>query len=170
MSGLIFRHRARGYFPKNRQTDSSAGVEGPPKPGRCPQLGGGKIFRPRLRVRSQEFFSRSSRTITDRRLLPSLLSSCWYGKLYFSHISALTPLLFIEMCSSDIQEGDEPVRLLRALQLLLMLLPCENKSLLSDIMMMLHLVASHEDKNKMSVDNLSTLFTPHLLCPRKVRF
>ncbi|XP_059478540.1 rho GTPase-activating protein 19 isoform X1 [Neocloeon triangulifer] len=73
-----------------------------------------------------------------------------------------------EMCSSDMSDGDEPIRLLRALQLLLMLLPTENKALVSDLIMMLNLVASLEDKNKMSADNLSTLFTPHLLCPRKL--
>lgn len=70
------------------------------------------------------------------------------------------------MCAGDIAE--EHNRLQRALQLLLMLLPAENRSLLSDVLQLLHLAASHESTNKMSADNLATLFTPHLLCPRKV--
>ncbi|XP_065338225.1 rho GTPase-activating protein 19 isoform X1 [Cloeon dipterum] len=73
-----------------------------------------------------------------------------------------------EMCSTDNTEAEEPVRLLRSLQLLLLDLPSENKALVTDLLLMLNQVASHEDKNKMSVDNLSTLFTPHLLCPRKL--
>jgi hypothetical protein len=54
------------------------------------------------------------------------------------------------------------------LQLLFLLLPTENRVLLKDILQLLHLTASHEGKNKMSADSLATLFTPHLLCPRKV--
>ncbi|CAB3375134.1 Hypothetical predicted protein [Cloeon dipterum] len=73
-----------------------------------------------------------------------------------------------EMCSTDNTEAEEPVRLLRSLQLLLLDLPSENKALVTDLLLMLNQVASHEDKNKMSADNLSTLFTPHLLCPRKL--
>ncbi|XP_054257327.1 rho GTPase-activating protein 19-like isoform X2 [Macrosteles quadrilineatus] len=60
-------------------------------------------------------------------------------------------------------------RLLQALQLLFLLLPSENWKVLRDIMELLHLVASHENENKMSADNLATLFTPHLLCPRKLQ-
>lgn len=79
---LFFRYHARGYFPTNWQIDSPARVEGPAKPGCRLKFRGREIFCPRLRVCSQEFFSRSSRTITDRRLLPSLLSSCWYDGQY----------------------------------------------------------------------------------------
>ncbi|XP_074042192.1 rho GTPase-activating protein 19 isoform X2 [Leptinotarsa decemlineata] len=63
-----------------------------------------------------------------------------------------------------IQEG----KLLEALQLLLLLLPTENKVLLKDILELLHTTASFESFNKMSPDNLAKLFTPHLLCPRKL--
>jgi hypothetical protein len=79
-----------------------------------------------------------------------------------------------EMCggipgSSDQQSGrNSESRLLRALQLLFLLLPVENRVLLKDILQLLHLTASHEGKNKMSAESLATLFTPHLLCPRKV--
>lgn len=33
---------------------------------------------------------------------------------------------------------------------------------------MLHEVIKHENLNKMSADNLATLFTPHLICPRNL--
>lgn len=73
---------------------------------------------------------------------------------------------FSELCSS--QKSNDG-RLERALQLLLLLLPAENWIMMKDVLQLLHLVASHEQSNKMSAENLATLFTPHLLCPRKVR-
>ncbi|CAG2059294.1 unnamed protein product [Timema podura] len=60
------------------------------------------------------------------------------------------------------------MRLLRSLQLLLLLLPTENRLLLRDLLKLLHDTADHEGTNKMSADSLATLFTPHFLCPRKV--
>lgn len=59
-------------------------------------------------------------------------------------------------------------RLLRALQLLLLLLPFDNLVLLKDIIKLLHFTSKHSDKNKMPPDNLATLFTGHLIVPRKV--
>lgn len=72
----------------------------------------------------------------------------------------------LELCLH--KPNDE--RLLQALQLLFLLLPSENWILLRDVLQLLHLVASREVDNKMSAENLATLFTPHLLCPRKVRY
>lgn len=54
------------------------------------------------------------------------------------------------------------------IQLLILSLPSENRILLKDILDLLHLTASYESNNKMSCDNLSTVFTPHLVCPRSV--
>ncbi|KAK9700326.1 RhoGAP domain [Popillia japonica] len=59
-------------------------------------------------------------------------------------------------------------RLLESLQLLLLLLPQENRVLLKDVLDLLNLTASYENQNKMSADSLATLYTPHLLCPRKL--
>lgn len=67
-----------------------------------------------------------------------------------------------------IEKPTQEEKLLEALQLILLLLPSENRSLLKDILELLHLTASYEYVNKMSPDNLATLFTPHLLCPRKL--
>ncbi|KMY94632.1 uncharacterized protein LOC6734947 [Drosophila simulans] len=58
--------------------------------------------------------------------------------------------------------------LLNSVQLLLLLLPEEHRELLQHIIEMLHAVAKHEKSNKMSADNLATLFTPHLICPRQL--
>lgn len=70
-----------------------------------------------------------------------------------------------DLCNSDkYSEG----RLEHALQLLVLLLPSENWVMLKDVLQLLHLVALHEQENKMSASNLATLFTPHLLCPRKM--
>jgi hypothetical protein len=90
------------------------------------------------------------------------------------HQIILSHFMVAEMCGGTSGSSDPPgnqnreSRLLRALQLLFLLLPTENRVLLKDILQLLYLTANHEGKNKMSADSLATLFTPHLLCPRKV--
>lgn len=59
-------------------------------------------------------------------------------------------------------------RLTIALQLLFLLLPIENRELLEDLMKLLHKTTEYTDRNKMNSDTLATLFTPHLICPRKL--
>ncbi|XP_055904227.1 rho GTPase-activating protein gacII [Eupeodes corollae] len=58
--------------------------------------------------------------------------------------------------------------ILNSMQLLLLLLPHENRTLLQDIIEMLHIVSNHANQNKMSSENLATLFAPHLICPRNL--
>lgn len=70
-----------------------------------------------------------------------------------------------ELCRN---EKASKARVLRALQLLFLLLPFENRRVLKTILGLLYLTASHVASNKMSAQNLATLFTPHLLCPRKL--
>ena len=72
--------------------------------------------------------------------------------------------------SNDSNQQSNENRLQQALQLLLLLVPTENRILLKDILQLLHLTASYESRNKMSSESLATLFTPHLLCPRKVKY
>ncbi|XP_026275162.1 uncharacterized protein LOC113204262 isoform X2 [Frankliniella occidentalis] len=72
-----------------------------------------------------------------------------------------------ELCSGN-EEPVEEERLLKAIQLILLLLPQENMQLLKDLIGLLHLTSTYAHVNKMSPDNLATLFTPHLLCPRKL--
>ncbi|XP_012287823.1 uncharacterized protein LOC105703758 [Orussus abietinus] len=71
-----------------------------------------------------------------------------------------------ELCSSDANGTDS--RLLRSLQLLLLLLPPVNRILLKHVLNLLNKTASFEHSNKMNCDTLATLFTPHLMCPRKL--
>ncbi|CAH0586837.1 unnamed protein product [Chrysodeixis includens] len=60
------------------------------------------------------------------------------------------------------------VKLLTALQLLLLLLTPSHRSFLQRLLRLLRLVADNEASNRMSPDTLATMFTPHLLCPRKL--
>ncbi|XP_066598607.1 uncharacterized protein RhoGAP54D [Prorops nasuta] len=71
-----------------------------------------------------------------------------------------------EFCS--IESSTNESRLLRSLQLLLLLLPPPNRIVLKNVLNLLHKTATFECKNKMNCDTLATLFTPHLLCPRKL--
>nr|XP_032516602.1 rho GTPase-activating protein 19-like isoform X2 [Danaus plexippus plexippus] len=59
-------------------------------------------------------------------------------------------------------------KLLTALQLLLLLLAPSHRNFLERLLSLLHLVADNEASNRMSPDTLATMFTPHLLCPRKL--
>ncbi|XP_036403200.1 rho GTPase-activating protein 19-like [Megalops cyprinoides] len=59
-------------------------------------------------------------------------------------------------------------RQIEALQLLLMLLPPANRSLLKLLLDLLYQTAKQQDKNKMSAHNLALMFTPHILWPKKV--
>ncbi|KAG6440732.1 hypothetical protein O3G_MSEX001535 [Manduca sexta] len=59
-------------------------------------------------------------------------------------------------------------KLLTALQLLLMLLTPSHRNFLQRLLRLLRLVADNEASNRMSPDTLATMFTPHLLCPRKL--
>lgn len=60
------------------------------------------------------------------------------------------------------------VKLLTALQLLLLLLTPSHRSFLQRLLRLLRLTADNEASNRMSPDTLATMFTPHLLCPRKL--
>ncbi|XP_062554972.1 serine-rich adhesin for platelets isoform X1 [Armigeres subalbatus] len=73
-----------------------------------------------------------------------------------------------ELCHSKNSVVFREERLLHAIQLLVLLLPKENNKLLECIIDMLYKTVEHESTNKMSADNLATVFTPHLICPRKL--
>ncbi|XP_050099923.1 uncharacterized protein LOC126580732 isoform X2 [Anopheles aquasalis] len=70
--------------------------------------------------------------------------------------------------TKDKEPGRGEDWLLNALQLLLLLLPEENHSLLHCLIDLLYRTVQHEATNKMSAENLAKLFTPHLICPRKL--
>lgn len=75
-----------------------------------------------------------------------------------------------ELCNSISGSSTEAkeTRLLHTIQLLLLLLPQPNRTLLKEIIEMLHTTIQYQKLNKMSADSLATLFTPHLICPKKV--
>ncbi|CAD7011646.1 unnamed protein product [Ceratitis capitata] len=58
--------------------------------------------------------------------------------------------------------------LLNSIQLLLLLLPDENRQLLQHIIEILHAVSTFQNQNKMTPENLATIFAPHLICPRNL--
>lgn len=60
-------------------------------------------------------------------------------------------------------------RQVEALQLLFLLLPQANRSLLKLLLDLLYHTAKQQDKNKMSAFNLALMFAPHVLWPRHVR-
>lgn len=60
-------------------------------------------------------------------------------------------------------------RQVEALQLLFLLLPQANRSLLKLLLDLLYHTARQQDKNKMSSFNLALMFAPHVLWPRHVR-
>ncbi|KXJ81980.1 hypothetical protein RP20_CCG016115 [Aedes albopictus] len=73
-----------------------------------------------------------------------------------------------DLCQSKDSAAFREERLLHVIQLLVLLLPKENNKLLQCIIDMLYKTVQHESTNKMSADNLATVFTPHLICPRKL--
>jgi len=52
--------------------------------------------------------------------------------------------------------------------LLLLLLPPENRIVLEHLIILLHKTSEFEAHNKMTARTLATIFTPHLICPRKL--
>lgn len=59
-------------------------------------------------------------------------------------------------------------RQIEALQLLFMLLPPANRSLLKLLLDLLYQTAKQQHKNKMSAYNLALMFAPHLVWPKNV--
>lgn len=77
--------------------------------------------------------------------------------------------VWLELYNSLGSPGEtKATRLLHSLQLLILLLPVANRLLLKEIIEMLNETIKYESSNKMSADSLATLFTPHLICPKKL--
>ena len=60
------------------------------------------------------------------------------------------------------------MRQVSCVQLLFQLIPEVNLNLLRDLLLFLSSVARHESENRMNAENLGTLFSTHILCPRKL--
>ncbi|XP_023216983.1 rho GTPase-activating protein 19-like [Centruroides sculpturatus] len=55
---------------------------------------------------------------------------------------------------------------IKAIQLLFLLLPPQNKSLLNDLLMLLYRVNQASEDNCMDASNLAMIFGPHILYPK----
>lgn len=84
--------------------------------------------------------------------------------LLFLHFTEIA--LFDEKGNKTAMPNKE--RQLEALQLLFMLLPPANRSLLKLLLDLLYQTAKQQDKNKMSAFNLALMFAPHIIWPKNV--
>ncbi|XP_064601829.1 rho GTPase-activating protein 19-like isoform X2 [Liolophura sinensis] len=85
-------------------------------------------------------------------------------KHYLAHCQ-VTELVRENMTSRETSRAKK--KQLKALQLLVLLLPRENALLLECLLDLLHKVSVVE-KNMMNPKSLGTVFAPHLICPRKL--
>ncbi|CRK97579.1 CLUMA_CG010965, isoform A [Clunio marinus] len=108
-----------------------------------------------------EFFSGVDKTLLNKGK-PIITNKCAFSfQTYFPAYSQVA-----EIC--NLKENDEQNRIMNSLQLLCLLLPYENRTVLESLIMLLHKASKMESHNKMTADTLATLFTPHLICPRKL--
>lgn len=91
------------------------------------------------------------------------LGSFW-NKFLFVSFTEIT--LFDEKGNKTSVPNKE--RQLEALQLLFMLLPPANRSLLKLLLDLLYQTAKQQEKNKMSAFNLALMFAPHIIWPKNV--
>ncbi|KAM9449737.1 rho GTPase-activating protein 19 [Clarias gariepinus] len=85
---------------------------------------------------------------------------------YHAHLKIAEITLFDEKGNKTSVPNKE--RQLEALQLLFMLLPPANRSLLKLLLDLLYQTAKQQEKNKMSAFNLALMFAPHIIWPKNV--
>ncbi|KAK3507416.1 hypothetical protein QTP70_019653 [Hemibagrus guttatus] len=85
---------------------------------------------------------------------------------YHAHLKIAEITLFDERGNKTSMPNKE--RQIEALQLLFMLLPPANRSLLKLLLDLLYQTAKQQDKNKMSAFNLALMFAPHIIWPKNV--
>ncbi|XP_071385994.1 rho GTPase-activating protein 19-like [Centroberyx affinis] len=83
---------------------------------------------------------------------------------FHAHLKIADMTLFDEQGNKTAVPNKE--RQIEALQLLFLLLPQANRSLLKLLLDLLYHTAKQQDKNKMSAFNLALMFAPHVLWPR----
>ena len=88
----------------------------------------------------------------SRWQLENTFRSCFVFQLFLSFV------LFLIAPSSQVA----------CIQLLFQLIPPVHLALLKDLLLFLQAVAAKESENKMNSANLATMFSTHLLCPRKL--
>jgi len=70
------------------------------------------------------------------------------------------------MTEKEKEAGQE--KRIAALQLLFQLIPEVNYSLLKELLILLNKVSQHHEQNKMNARNLGTIFSTHIICPKKM--
>lgn len=101
------------------------------------------------------------------------LLKCLVCVLFLSHPPLLSPpsippdMTLLDEKGNKTSVPDKE-RQIEALQLLFLLLPQANRSLLKLILDLLYHTAKQQDKNKMSAFNLALMFAPHVVWPRDV--
>ncbi|XP_066516882.1 rho GTPase-activating protein 19 isoform X2 [Hoplias malabaricus] len=85
---------------------------------------------------------------------------------YHAHLKIAEMTLFDEKGNKTSVPNKE--RQIEALQLLFMLLPPVNRSLLKLLLDLLYQTAKQQDRNKMSAYNLALMFAPHIIWPKNV--
>ncbi|RXM29810.1 Rho GTPase-activating protein 19, partial [Acipenser ruthenus] len=85
-------------------------------------------------------------------------------KHYHAHLKIADMTLFDEKGNKT--TVPDKVRQIEALQLLFMLLPPANRSLLKLLLDLLYQTARQQEKNKMSASNLALMFAPQIMWPK----
>lgn len=88
-------------------------------------------------------------------------------RVLHSQLCDLADLMLFDEKGNKTSTPDKE-RQIEALQLLFLILPAPNRSLLKLLLDLLYQTAKKQDKNKMSAHNLALMFAPHILWPRNV--
>lgn len=89
-----------------------------------------------------------------------------YNLLFFLYLLCSELTLFDE--NGDKTNNPDKQRQIEAFQLLFMLLPPANRSLLKLLLDLLYHTARNQHANKMSANNLAKMFAPHIIWPKNV--
>ncbi|GBN19151.1 Rho GTPase-activating protein 19, partial [Araneus ventricosus] len=123
-----------------------------------------------LRIGENIDFNSGLYTVHDcASVLKSFLSELQEPLLSEAHYSAhcqIADMMKDDMLPSQKQSVFE--RQLKATKLLLLLLPVDNYCLLKYLLLLLNQIQHCQEQNKMTSENLATLFAPHIICPRKM--
>lgn len=103
-------------------------------------------------------------TLVPLRLLRLFAACSFFNKFFY----VLWPDLTHFDEKGDKTDTPDKDRQIEAFQLLFMLLPAANRSLLKLLLDLLHHTARNQHVNKMSAINLATMFAPHIIWPKNV--
>ncbi|XP_015930911.1 rho GTPase-activating protein 19 isoform X1 [Parasteatoda tepidariorum] len=123
-----------------------------------------------LRLGENIDFSSELFTVHDCAcVLKSFLAELQEPLLSEAHYTAHCQIT--DMCQDELSSSQKKYILekqLKSTQLLLLLLPPDNYCLLKYLLLLLNQIHNAQEKNKMTSQNLATLFAPHIICPKKM--